>query len=688
MPSTTAPVLIFGADFTDSGLRANDGITNDNSFSLGVTGERMNGSLTYQISSNNGSTWTNTTANQSGLADGNYQFRSLISYDYASGFSGDFTQAKWTMSTGGDGSINANNDTVILRGADNGDETPQNVDFTISSPSSLEFSISFKWNYNTSDYYSFWDPFGYLVNDTFYQLTDNFGPTEQSGSVSLTLAAGDTFGFRQNSVDSHSGRATTIISNFETLYSSVYTDVKCITIDTTAMAPILGLASDTGASNSDGITKNNKLNVFRLEAGASWEYSANGGMSWTEGTSTSFLLASGSYSAGVILVRQLDLAGNNSNNGQLGSINIDTTKPLSTAAITAVIDNVGFYQGAVDEFSGTDDATPRFSGSISGALVAGETLAIYNSDTFLGNANVNNSTKQWSFTPVTFSSTKGKIYAITARVVDVAGNYSQSPIRYFFLDTTASTTTAAITSVAYGLSSNQGILANGAVTFDSKPTIYGSLSTPLSVGESLRLYNGADYLGMAIPADGAKNWSYAFFLADGFYSITTRIIDAVGNLGAASSAQTFSIDSTSNQLIGDASANTLSVTGAKDLVTGLDGADTFQFTSLMKSTLANFDRITDFSIGADILDAPTAVSAINISKLGAVAALDAYSISAVLTSSTFAANKAATFSYVDPSSICRSFIAINDGVAGFSASNDAIVEITGYIGSLNNLQIM
>jgi hypothetical protein len=83
-------------------------------------------------------------------------------------------------------------------GADNGDEPPpkKNVDFTISSPSSLEFSISFKWNYGTSNYYSFWDPFGYLTNDTFYQLTDNFGPTEQSGSASLTLAAGDTFGFR------------------------------------------------------------------------------------------------------------------------------------------------------------------------------------------------------------------------------------------------------------------------------------------------------------------------------------------------------------------------------------------------------------------------------------------------------------------------------------------------------------
>jgi hypothetical protein len=686
MPAATAPTLIFGNDFTDSGLRANDGITNDNSFSLGVIGERTNGSITYEISVDDGSTWTNTTANQSSLADGDYQFRSLISYDYASGFSGDFNQANWTISAGGDGSINANNDTVILHGSNSGDETSYNVDFTISS--SLEFSVSFQWNYSTDDFFPYWDPFGYLVNDSFYQLTENFGSTEQSGSVSLTLAAGDTFGFRQNSADSQSGKATTVISNFETLFSSVYTDVKSITIDTTALAPTLALASDTGISNSDGITNNSRLNASRIEADASWEYSVNGGQSWTKGTGSSLLLASGNYTAGSILVRQMDVAGNTSSNGQLGAITIDTTKPLSTAAITAVIDNVGFFQGTVGEYSGTDDATPSFSGSISAALVAGETLAIYNRDTFLGNANVNNSTRRWSFTPATLSSTSGAIYAITARVTDVAGNYSQSPIRYFFLDTTASTTTTSIASIADNVGSVQGILANGAGTDDSNPTIYGSLSSPLATGESLRLYNGDKYLGMALPADGMKNWSFTFPLADGFYSITTRVVDAVGNMGAASTAQNFSIDSTSNQLTGTTGANTITATGSKDLITGLDGADTFQFISLKQSTLANFDRITDFSIGTDILDAPNAASAVNINKLGTVAALNSQSISTLLTSSTFAANKAATFSYLDSSSISRSFIALNDGVAGFSASNDAIIEITGYTGSLNNLQIV
>jgi hypothetical protein len=460
------------------------------------------------------------------------------------------------------------------------------------------------------------------------------------------------------------------------------------TIDTSAAAPCLALAADTGSSISDGITNNGTVNVTGLETGATWQYSTNGGSSWTNGTGTSFVLSSGTYSPGNILVKQSDLAGNTSANGQLGAVTIDTTKPLTTAAITAVTDNVGFSQGAVDEFSGTDDATPTLRGTISAALSADETLAIYNLDSFLGNATVNNATKIWSFAPATLPKTTGVNYAIAARVTDVAGNYSQSPIRYFWLDTTASTTTTSITSVVDNVGNKQGALASGAVTDDINPTISGVLSAPLGTGETLRLYNGNKYLGLAIPADGVKTWASTSYLADGFYSINARVVDAVGNIGTASATQNFSIDSTSNQLIGNASANTLTATRAKDLITGLGGADTFRLASLTQSTLANFDRITDFTIGTDILDGPTALSATNINKLGTVAALDSQSFSTVLTSQSFLANKAATFSYADPSGISRSFIALNDGVAGFSASNDAIIEITGYIGSLNTLQII
>jgi hypothetical protein len=44
--------------------------------------------------------------------------------------------------------------------------------------------------------------------------------------------------------------------------------------------------------------------------------------------------------------------------------------------------------------------------------------------------------------------------------------------------------------------------------------------------------------------------------------------------------------------------------------------------------------------------------------------------------------------YADPSGISRSFIALNNGTAGYQAGADAIIEITGYTGSLDSLQVI
>ncbi|WP_414570071.1 bluetail domain-containing putative surface protein [Nostoc sp. CCY 9925] len=115
-------------------------------------------------------------------------------------------------------------------------------------------------------------------------------------------------------------------------------------------------------------------------------------------------------------------------------------------------------------------------------------------------------------------------------------------------------------------------------------------------------------------------------------------------------------------------------------LTGGNGADTFRF-ALADSPLNNFDRITDLQIGTDIIDGPNAVSAANLAELGAVSGLTQTAISAVLTNSSFVANRAATFSFGS-----RTFVALNNDTAGFSTS-DAVIEITGFSGSLTSLAI-
>jgi hypothetical protein len=57
------------------------------------------------------------------------------------------------------------------------------------------------------------------------------------------------------------------------------------------------------------------------------------------------------------------------------------------------------------------------------------------------------------------------------------------------------------------------------------------------------------------------------------------------------------------------------------------------------------------------------------------------------TATAFAASGAATFTYGSGPS-ARTFLALNNGTAGFSATTDGIVEITGFSGSLATLAVV
>jgi hypothetical protein len=128
-------------------------------------------------------------------------------------FAGDYGPANWTQSIQPDGSINTGGapNSVILNGSDDYSGSNANTDFTITAP--LGGTVSFNWSYSTADFHV-WDPFGYLLNGAFTQLTNNSGAGNQTGSMSFNVIAGDVFGFRQNSADSQFGRASTTISLF------------------------------------------------------------------------------------------------------------------------------------------------------------------------------------------------------------------------------------------------------------------------------------------------------------------------------------------------------------------------------------------------------------------------------------------------------------------------------------------
>ena len=146
-------------------------------------------------------------------------------------------------------------------------------------------------------------------------------------------------------------------------------------------------------------------------------------------------------------------------------------------------------------------------------------------------------------------------------------------------------------------------------------------------------------------------------------------------------------NSMNNVLKGNSTANILTGGAGKDVLTGLGGSDTYKYNALSESSLSELDHITDFAIGTDILDGPTAVNALNTKELGAVATLDQAGISAVLTTAVFRSNQAATFTFGSGVST-RTFLALNDSTAGFSSARDGLIEITGYTGLLTDLAIL
>jgi len=186
---------------------------------------------------------------------------------------------------------------------------------------------------------------------------------------------------------------------------------------------------------------------------------------------------------------------------------------------------------------------------------------------------------------------------------------------------------------------SSSLLAGRSPNLDIAATLYGADGTlitssnpldKLTASFNLNLNAGTYFLKVdGVGFGNPLSNGYSDYGSIGQYLLT-------GSL-AATSAATAATELPANLVIGDANANILAATADKDILTGGAGADTFSFATLSTSNLANYDRITDFAIGTDKLNAPTAVRANNLSELGAVSTFDLTGISTLLTATSFAA---------------------------------------------------
>lgn len=284
-----------------------------------------------------------------------------------------------------------------------------------------------------------------------------------------------------------------------------------VIVDSLVGAPEFSLNTDTGSSDTDGITNDLTVNVDLADDVATWQYSLDSGSTWLDGSGTSFELAANvSYAAGAIQVKQIDLAGNEST-ATLNDSNIITdTIPLDAPTFSLNSDT-----GSSDTDNITNDSVVN--------VVLSEDAATWQYSTDAGIT--------WQTgTGTSFDLAANTTYLagdIQVQQIDVAGNTSASASNdaTIEIDTTAQTPTLSL-NVDSGIDDSDGITNVMQVDFGSNGE-----STIQSWEYSLD--NGANWTeGSGSSFILADNTSYAVG------SIQVRQTDLAGNLSAVGSNST------------------------------------------------------------------------------------------------------------------------------------------------------
>ena len=221
-------------------------------------------------------------------------------------------------------------------------------------------------------------------------------------------------------------------------------------LDRKAEVPVLALIRDTGASATDRVTSDGRVEVSGLERGATWEYSIDG-LDWTAGAGTSIAAAAfGADGAKRVLVRQTDGAGNLSQAAEL-RFTLDTQAALPGYAL---------HSQARDNYPNVDALEPLFhTGStvnretwVQVSLEAGATQWSY---AFDGSADfvVGRPDGRIDLNGLTTEGT----HEIRIRQQDAAGNWSADRAINVTVDLTAPTVTGQYASALPDASQTNGI---------------------------------------------------------------------------------------------------------------------------------------------------------------------------------------------------------------------------------------
>ena len=393
------------------------------------------------------------------------------------------------------------------------------------------------------------------VTFTFSEVVTGF----ERGDVDVT---GGTLGALTRSPDgqSYSGTFTPEggVNNGTasiTVASSKYTDAAgnsggagttpSITFDTLApgkpAAPALHPDSNSGATG-DGIT-NDSTPTFsgvvgsvegdatvRVYAGATLiaQTTANANGSWTATSTTS--LDDASYQ---ITVVARDAVGNESVRSDAITLVIDTAPPKTPARP----DLAPGSDSGIDNSDNITNAVTQTVGGPANSVEGGSLVTLYSAGVPIAGATTSAAADgSWS---IDLNLTHGQ-YTITARSTDKAGNQGSASDALTL--TVDQQEPAAPQAPLLHADSNSGSRAD-TITNDRTPTFYGAAES-VEGGATVKLYADGQPIGSVVAAANGS-WSVAVNeLGTGTYTITAEAVDVAGNVSAASSGTSLTIDFT------------------------------------------------------------------------------------------------------------------------------------------------
>ncbi|MGY4478358.1 Ig-like domain-containing protein [Bradyrhizobium sp. USDA 3364] len=495
------------ANLTDTGSSDPTPITKDGTFDLSLSGNAdLNGtSVSYEVSTDGGATWSTTSANQSTLADGTYSFHAVVT-DPAGNSS---TSNAITVTV--DNTAPAAGTLAFANLTDTGSSDPT----PITKDGTFDLSLSGNADLN-----------GTSVS---YEVSTDGGATWSTTSANQSTLADGTYSFHAVVTDPAGNSST---SNAIT-----------VTVDNTAPAAgTLAFANltDTGSSDPTPITKDGTFdlslsgNADLNGTSVSYEVSTDGGATWSTTSANQSTLADGTYSFHAVVT---DPAGNSSTSNAI-TVTVDNTAPAAgTLAFANLTDT-----GSSDPTPITKDGT--FDLSLSGNADLNGTSVSYEVSTDGG--------ATWSTTSANQSTLADGTYSFHAVVTDPAGNSSTSNAITVTVDNTA----PAAGTLAFANLTDTGSSDPTPITKD------GTFDLSLSGNADL---NGTS-VSYEVSTDGGATWSTTSAnqstLADGTYSFHAVVTDPAGN-SSTSNAITVTVDNTAPAAGTLAFAN-LTDTGSSD----------------------------------------------------------------------------------------------------------------------------